>query len=187
MVSSTVRRARQGDVEVLSRLAAETFPLACPPGLPEADIAAFVARHLSLERFRDYLAQPSHIVLVHDGDGDIDGYIVMMVGDEFQPEPSSGVTRLPSAYLSKCYVRASSHGGATAGALMDRAKQLAAGLGAASIWLNTNQANARAIRFYEKHGFVAVGTKEMVVGQQVCSDYVFECALTPTPGPATSR
>lgn len=177
METPAVRRACLGDVEELSRLAAETFPLACPPELPEADIEAFVARHLSPERFRGYLAAPSHILFVHDADGRIDGYVLMMVGEGFQPAPSSGVTRLPSAYLSKCYVRASSHGGAAAGALIERVKQAAAGLGAASVWLNTNQGNARAIRFYEKHGFVAVGTKEMVVGQQVCSDYVFECDL----------
>ncbi len=178
MSESRVRAARQSDVEALAALAAETFPMACPPEITDEDIAAFVEANLSPERFRSHLDAPLHAVLVHESDGGLDGYLLMMAGDDFLPDPAFGVTHLPTAYLSKCYVRLDSHGGTVSAALLDEAKRVAtADLHAASIWLNTNQGNARACRFYEKHGFVRVGVKTMPVGDQICDDYVYEHVL----------
>ena len=178
MSESRVRAAQQSDVEALAVLAAETFPMACPPEITDEDIAVFVEENLSPERFRTYLDAPLHVVLVHETGEGLDGYLLMMAGDDFLPDPSFGVTRLPAAYLSKCYVRLGSHGGAVSGALLDEAKRIAADdLHVASIWLNTNQGNARACRFYEKHGFVRVGVKTMPVGDQICDDYVYEHVL----------
>lgn len=173
-----IRPACGRDVEELAELAADTFPLACPPELAEADIAAFIGHHLSPARFRQYLDDPSHAVLVAEDGGRLDGYVLMIFGPAAQPEPDFGVRHLPSAYLSKCYVRLERHGHEVAAALLARAKRVAAReMGASSIWLNTNEGNARARRFYEKHGFVIVGAKTMQVGSQVCRDHVFECVL----------
>ena len=168
MSESRVRAAQQSDVEALAALAAETFPMACPPEITDKDIAIFVETNLSPERFRAHLDAPLHAVLVHETDEGLDGYLLMMAGDDFLPDPSFGVTHLPAAYLSKCYVRLGSHGGAVSGALLDEAKRIAADdLHVASIWLNTSQDNIRARRFYEKHGFVRVGVKTMPVGDHV--------------------
>lgn len=168
MSESRVRAAQQSDVEALAALAAETFPMACPPEITDKDIAVFVETNLSPERFRAHLDAPLHAVLVHETDEGLDGYLLMMAGDDFLPDPSFGVTHLPAAYLSKCYVRLGSHGGAVSGALLDEAKRIAADdLHVASIWLNTSQDNIRARRFYEKHGFVRVGVKTMPVGDHV--------------------
>ena len=178
MSKTRVRAAQESDVEALAALAAETFPMACPPEIADEDISAFVEANLSPARFRAYLKAPLHAVLVRETDTRLDGYLLMMAGDDFLPEPSYGVTQLPSAYLSKCYVRLDSHGGTVAAALLDEAKRVAADdFEAASIWLNTNQGNVRARRFYEKHGFARVGVKTMVVGGQVCDDYVYEHIL----------
>ena len=168
MSESRVRAAQQSDVEALAALAAETFPMACPPEITDKDIAVFVETNLSPERFRAHLDAPLHAVLVHETDEGLDGYLLMMAGDDFLPDPSFGVTHLPAAY----------HGGAVSGALLDEAKRIAADdLHVASIWLNTSQDNIRARRFYEKHGFVRVGVKTMPVGDHVCDDYVYEHVL----------
>ena len=75
-------------------------------------------------------------------------------------------------------MRLNRHGGTVSKALLDEAKRIAAAdLRVASIWLNTNQDNIRARRFYEKHGFVRVGVKTMPVGDHVCDDYVYEHVL----------
>lgn len=177
-----VRRAQLGDVEELASLAAATFPLACPPGFAVADMTAFVQANLSDARFRDYLADPTHVVLVYQGAERINGYILMMEGATFQPQEGWGVTHLPAAYLSKCYVHPESHGGAVAAALLEEAKRVARAMGVKSIWLNTNQENRRACRFYLKHGFEQVGEKPMMVGNQPTSDFVFEYVITRSGG-----
>jgi putative acetyltransferase len=58
-----------------------------------------------------------------------------------------------SGYLDQIVVRPENWGGEVAKALLDEAKRLAA----AGIALDVNQSNARAIRFYEREGFVRSG------------------------------
>ncbi len=58
-----------------------------------------------------------------------------------------------SGYLDQIVVRPESWGSDVAKALLDEAKRLTAG----SIALDVNQSNARAIRFYEREGFVRTG------------------------------
>jgi putative acetyltransferase len=58
-----------------------------------------------------------------------------------------------SGYLDQIVVRPENWGGEVAKALLDEAKRLAA----AGIALDVNQSNARAIRFYEREGFIRSG------------------------------
>lgn len=173
-----VRLARSTDAGPLAALAAETFPLACPPGTNERDIADFIEENLSVERFAEHIASPQRVVLVHEAEGALNGYVLMFGASDIQLDPEFGVRGESSAYLSKCYVRAASHGGAVAAPLIESAKHAARSLlGASSIWLNTNVENQRAIRFYLKHGFGRVGVKEMWVGSALMEDEVYEALL----------
>jgi ribosomal protein S18 acetylase RimI-like enzyme len=49
--------------------------------------------------------------------------------------------------------------------------------GAEGIWLGVNQENARAQRFYGKHGFDRVGAKRFLVGDRYEDDWVMERSL----------
>ncbi|GAB3817278.1 GNAT family N-acetyltransferase [Tessaracoccus terricola] len=173
------RFAAAADVPALAELAAETFPLACPPGTDPDDVADFIATQLNEREFAAHVAQPTRVVLVHEADGGpLDGYVLMIGADEVTPEGGFGVTGARSAYLSKFYVLPGAHGGSVAAPLMEAAKDAAASrLGADSIWLATNVANIRARRFYLKHGFGIVGSKTMQVGSVLMNDDVFELPL----------
>ena len=63
-MTHVIRRATADDAGRLARLAAVTFPLACPPSSTAADIAAHLAATLSEDNFRAYLADPEITVLV---------------------------------------------------------------------------------------------------------------------------
>lgn len=179
-MAGRTRFATLDDVPALARLASETFPLACPPGTDPADVADFIATQLNSDEFATHITTASRVVLVHEADdGTLDGYVLMFGSDEVAPENGFGVTGYRSAYLSKCYVLPDAHGGSVAGPLLDAAKSAAVEqLAADSIWLATNVANARASRFYLKHGFSKVGSKTMQVGSAVMSDDVFEFKLS---------
>jgi tRNA (guanine37-N1)-methyltransferase len=97
-------------------------------------------------------------------------------------EPSDADTRavvrhLPTTELSKIYVLPRAHGAGVARELLHAALAAARRMGAAGVWLGTNQANTRAQRFYEKSGFVRVGTRRFWVGDHHEDDFVFELAL----------
>lgn len=175
----TVRLAAHDDAAALAEVAALTFPLACPPGTTEEASAAFVGEHLSAPAFEAYLADPDRVVVVDDpGDGGpLRGYTMLVLTESRDPDVRAAVRIRPTSELSKCYVRPDDHGRGTAAALLERSLDEARARGAAGMWLGTNQANARAIRFYEKHGFTKVGTKRFRLGNGYEDDFVMEAPL----------
>ncbi|SBS77312.1 putative enzyme [uncultured Mycobacterium sp.] len=160
------------DVDELASLAAATFPLACPPSVPLDDVAAFIAAHLSAERFADYLADPSRTVLAARDGGRLVGYAILIDGIGDDPDVAAAVTIRPAVELSKIYVRADSHGSGAAAGLLAAVVDRAAASHAHSLWLGVNQRNARAQRFYSKNGFTLAGTKTFVLGAHTEHDYV---------------
>lgn len=167
-----IRQATADDSALLHDVAAETFPLACPPHTRPEAIAAFVADNLSESAFTAYLADPQRVLFVSEADGVADGYTMVVFGDPKDADVAAAVTARPTAELSKVYVRASHHGGGIARQLVEVSVAAAADRGVASIWLGVNQENERANRFYEKCGFAKVGTKKFLVGDRYEDDFV---------------
>ncbi|ROS31601.1 GNAT family N-acetyltransferase [Cellulomonas sp. PhB150] len=172
-----IRPAQATDVEALARLAALTFPLACPPGSTAQDQQAFIDAVLSPERFADYVADQQRVVLVAQSDDDLVGYTMLVAGEPADPDVRAALTIAPTIELSKCYVHPDHHGAGTAAALMDRSLDEGRARTAGGMWLGVNQLNARARRFYERHGFAVVGVKHFQVGGRLEDDYVLERAL----------
>ena len=177
-----VRSATSKDAALLHALAAQTFGLACPPGTSQGDVDDFVARHLSRERFADYLADPARVLQIVEVDGVAAGYTMLIFSVPIDAEPSdpdvaAAVASRPTAELSKVYVLAGQHGRGVAASLIAAAVDVARDRGVASVWLGVNQRNDRANRFYEKSGFAVVGTKKFLVGGRWEDDFVRERLL----------
>ena len=173
----TVRHATLGDEQPLHALATLTFGLACPPGTEQTDIDAFVATHLSAERFAGYLTDPARTLLLVSEDDQPLGYSMLVRGPIADPDVAAVVDAATSVELSKFYVTAERHGSGTAHALMTATLVEAAATGAASCWLGVNQQNVRAAKFYAKHGFGIVGVKRFLVGSVWHDDHIRSRAL----------
>lgn len=173
-MSLTIAVAVRADLPELAELAAQTFPLACPPDLPAEAIAAFVEQELSAEAFAGYLADPdAEVLLARDDSGRAVGYALTFI----RPAPAQiadliGCTG-PVTYLSKLYVRRCEHRGGIGAALFDRLHQRAHERAAGVVWLGTNQHNERAQRFYERHGFERAGVRSFEVGGTIQADFVY--------------
>ena len=172
-----IRSATPDDAALLHELAAATFPLACPPDALPASIESFIATNLSVGSFARYLSDPERVLFVGEIDGTASGYTMVVFGEPSDADAAASVSTRPTAELSKCYALPSAHGTGLAAALVAASLEAARGRGARSMWLGVNQQNARANRFYEKHGFARVGTKRFLVGERYEDDYVRECAI----------
>ena len=172
-----IRIATAADAAELARVAAVTFPLACPPHVTDAAKAAFIAGTLSEARFTDYLADDERVLLVAEVDGVVSGYAMLVLGDPHDADVAAAITVRPTAELSKFYLLPEAHGSGLATELMEAGIAAARERGALGLWLGVNQENARANRFYEKHGFTLVGTKRFLVGDRLEHDFVRELAL----------
>jgi GNAT superfamily N-acetyltransferase len=173
-----IRPGQAGDPAALAELAARTFPLACPPGLPREAIEAFVRDHLDETAFRGYLETPSHTVLVgRDPTGAARAYALLVTGTEMDEGCADMILDRPTVGVSKFYLDPALHGAGGATLLLDSVITAASRSGARSLWLATNVANGRARAFYSKNGFVERGHRTFVVGGQENDDVVYERAL----------
>ncbi|OYD69789.1 ribosomal protein S18 acetylase RimI-like enzyme [Rhodococcus sp. OK302] len=151
-VTITVDRAGIWDSEAIADVAAVTFPLACPPDASDDDISAFIDNVLSVDKFSEYLTDPTRTVLkVISGDA-IVGYAMLIDDEPTDPDVQAALTLRPTTELSKLYVLPGNHGSGAAAALMDAAISHAQKCGSAGIWLGVNQENVRAQKFYTKRG-----------------------------------
>ena len=175
----TIRVAGPADAAALAELAADTFPLACPPSTTAEAIAEFIAANFTVARMGEYLADTDRTLLVaEESDGHLVGYSMLIGGEPGDADAAAAVTARPAVELSKFYTRALAHGtGVVAGPLMAATLDAAAANGATTAWLGVNEENGRAIRFYEKHGFAKVGHKRFRLGDREEDDWVLERRL----------
>ncbi|UAJ80311.1 GNAT family N-acetyltransferase [Leifsonia sp. ZF2019] len=171
----TIRTALVEDAAAVAAVAAVTFPLACPPHTPDEAKAHFIATVLSEERFSGYLADPGRRLLVaEDASGEVIGYTMIVFGEPEDEDVRRAIRVRPTAELSKCYVLPGHHGDGVAGRLMAESVRAAEEAGSRAMWLGVNEENARAQRFYRKHGFERVGSKRFLVGERWEDDWVME-------------
>jgi len=174
---STIRVATAADASALAELAAATFQLACPPEATAQAVADHLRDVLGERNFAAMLADPDRVVLVAQSEDGLRGYTVLAFEEPTDADVTGVIGIRPTVELSKCYVLAASHGGGIAAALMGATLQAARERGAAGAWLGVNELNARAIRFYQKHGFAEVGRKTFALGGVLENDFVLERAL----------
>jgi diamine N-acetyltransferase len=164
----TIRRATLADANSISELAAAVFPLGCTPNTDPRDIAAHVARELTPEKFRAYIADPAATVLVAHVGNALAGYAIFIRGSAHpllsQAEAQSAVE------VGKFYVDPRFHGHGIAQELMRCQLELHAGAGV--VWLSANAYNERAKIFYGKFGFEVIGTQQYRVGNDLQDDLV---------------
>ena len=172
LLAVRIATADSVDIAELAGVAARTFPLACPPSVTPANIAAFVDANLSAARFAEYLSDPQRLILTASQDGRIVGYAMLIRGIGDDPDVQRAVRARPAVELSKMYVLPDNHGSGVSTALMDAALAAAADWGGGCVWLGVNQKNIRAQRFYKKCGFTVNGTRTFQLGGRTESDYV---------------
>lgn len=174
----SIDHATTNDAGSLAILAGVAFPLACPPTSDPKDISAFVATELSEARFAQHIADPTKILLCLREDGHLLGWSMLVEGLPADEHVRACLSIFPTIELSKFYLHPSHHGKGSASRLMEATLDVASkGNDAHGMWLGTNDQNARAIRFYEKHGFAKVGAKTFKLGNNVEHDFVLERSL----------
>lgn len=174
-----IRHASMNDADNLQQLIAKAFPLACPPNTDETDIKVHLARKCSSENFKSFIADENTVVIVACDGSDLLGFAVLIFAETTSEKIASSLTSVSSTVeLSKFYVSPTEHGQGIAQKLMQRCFELVHELGWSAMWLNVNQENERANRFYEKWGFAIVGECDFILGSSVQKDFIRERFFT---------
>ncbi len=174
-----IRHAAMSDAIAMQQLIAQAFPLACPPETAKDDIDVHLANKCSSENFKSYIANDKTTVIVACDGSNLLGFAILIFAEtsiESVTEVLTSVT--DTVELSKFYVSPTQHGQGIAQKLMQRCFELVHELGWSGLWLNVNQQNKRANRFYEKWGFTIIGECDFILGTSVQKDFIRERFFT---------
>lgn len=179
-----------------SALARRTFPDACPPGMDQDDVTAFLEENLSRAAFEEYIASPDCVVVgIRDDKSVLIAYSLCVIpeadgvagaegGAPVDAVLSNGERIGPLIEMSKFYLDRPWRGTGLAGMLMNATlHELSARTRAWErpyVWLGTNAKNRRAYGLYAKLGFESVGHRSFMVGEQNNDDIVMARTLDVT-------
>lgn len=174
-----IRAAMPDEAATYSRTAAAAFYEAYHDGTNTGDIETHLAREFSEERQRRELEDPAvRVLAARARDGTWAGFTMLRTGTR-----ADGVTAARPIEIVRFYLRAPWYGTGIAAPLMTAALDHARAAGHDGVWLQVWGSNARARRFYEKSGFVAVGTNPFLFGNTLEDDVVYQLLFVPPDGP----
>ncbi|WP_191251884.1 GNAT family N-acetyltransferase [Kordiimonas sediminis] len=165
----TLRRATVQDAAPLAAFALRSFSDTYAVHNDAALMAAYTDKAFSVETLQQELDDPANIFILACIGDQIAGYTKLRVGknpDCLKANRSIEVERL---YADKKW-----HGRGVGKILMDANIEYAAEHDYGSLWLGVWRQNHRAVRFYEKSGFSAVGTHIFMMADDPQEDWVME-------------
>lgn len=166
----TYRDATPADAALMADIGTRSFTETFGHLYTPENLAAFLVNH-SEANWHGELTDPRYAVRLAFEGGNAVGFA--KVGPPSLPFEVTG----PTAELRQLYVLKPWHGAGVAPVLMDWVLAEARRRGAAEIYLSVFIDNARARKFYDRHGFEAVGRYDFMVGTHADEDIIMRLKL----------
>lgn len=167
-----IRKAAFGDLEALQKIGRDTFSETFTESNTEADMQQYLAVNFSLDKLTCEITDNNSLFFIAWDEESAIGYLKVNLGQaqtELQEEHSLEIERI---YVLNAY-----HGKKVGQFLYEKALEVAGQLRKSSVWLGVWEKNPRAIRFYEKNGFVTFGTHVFKMGTDEQTDLMMRKSL----------
>jgi ribosomal protein S18 acetylase RimI-like enzyme len=164
-MSIEYRNAEPSDAPAIADLFCRCFTETFGDLYAPEDLRAFLSTK-TVGQFGGEVADESFDFLLATDSGELAGFV------KLGPPELPVETPPDTIELCQFYVLNRWHGSGIASALMDQSLAIAAGKGARHVQLSVFVENHRALRFYERYGFVPVGRYDFMVGSHVDEDLV---------------
>lgn len=149
MSAITIRKASVAEINIIQKVGRETFYETFAAHNSEEQIQQYLRGSFSLEKLNRELSNAnSQFFIAYEAEDPI-GYLKINSGKaqtELQDEDSLEIERI--------YVKSSHHGKKVGQLLYDKALQVAVQTQKKYLWLGVWEKNLRAVRFYQKNGFI---------------------------------
>ena len=157
------------DVSILRGIARDTFIETFSEANKAEDMERYLTENFSEEQLARELSNPDSFFYVAEVNGHIVGYLKLNTAHA-QTEPQAA----NALEIERIYVLGSYHGGGVGQALYHHAMSVAEDRKASYVWLGVWEHNHRALRFYEKNGFIAFGTHIFQLGNDQQTDILMK-------------
>jgi len=172
MLNYKISKASLKDLPTIQGIAKKTFIDAFGSDNSKKNMDIYVAASFNTTKLTAEINHPNSSFYVATLAQEIIGYIKVNVADA-QTETISG----NSMELERIYVDAPYHGQGLGQLLMDKAIQIALDAQKDFLWLGVWEKNPRAIRFYQKNGFVKFDTHVFLMVDDPQTDWMMKKIL----------
>lgn len=133
------------------------------------DMAYFLEHQFNAAQLEEQLSLPLNYFFITWDAGEPLAYMRLVEHPDGHPDYYPGIRSLE---IVRFYAVQKAIGKGIAPLQMDFALSFARDRGIEHVWLGVWEKNYRAIRFYEKHGFTAVGTHSFLLGHDLQTDLI---------------
>jgi len=160
------------DIKGLQRIGRETFAASFGAENSASDMQKYLDENFNTEKVKSELENPDAEFYFAETDQQIVGYLKINTGNA-QTE-----TSIENALeIERIYVLAPYQGQGVGRLLFDKALEIAKSKAVENLWLGVWEKNLKAIRFYEKNGFVAFDQHIFKLGDDKQTDIMMKLAL----------
>lgn len=149
MIEIFIRKVTLNDIEKLQKIGKETFAETFASDNSEENMQEYLDKGFSIEKLKSELADQNSQFYFAIFDGKVNGYLKINFG-KTQTEIKNG----NSLEIERIYVLKEFYGKKVGQKLYEKAMEIAEQKNVDYVWLGVWEKNSRAIRFYEKNGFV---------------------------------
>ncbi|MDF7814004.1 N-acetyltransferase [Hymenobacter sp. YC55] len=174
----TITPVGLSDLDRLQQIGRQTFFETFAASNSEQNMQTYLAEGFSKEKLTAALLEPHSAFYFAEMAGRVIGYLKVNTGPA-QTEQQVAHT----LEIERIYVLQEFHGHRVGQVLYEHALALAQQAQAEYLWLGVWEENVRAIRFYEKNGFVAFGQHVFTLGDDEQTDILMKLVLPRTPSP----
>lgn len=171
-----IRKVAPAEVEQLQTIGRQTFSETFSENNTAANLKKYLTEGFSTEKLASELQNPDSAFYFALSGGEIIGYLKLNTGPAQTDLKDSTAVEIERIYVLKAF-----HGKKVGQLLYETALAFAKEMGAAYVWLGVWEENPRAIRFYQKNGFVAFDKHIFMLGNDAQTDIMMKLALNEDP------
>lgn len=167
-----IRKVKKDEVEQLQKIGRQTFSETFSSGNNEEDMIKYLDEGFSLEKLKAELNDKESEFYFALLDNEVIGYLKINFG-QAQTELKEDST----LEIERIYVLNKFHGKKVGQQLYEKAIKIARQKSVDYVWLGVWEKNPRAIRFYEKNGFIAFDKHIFKLGKDEQTDIMMKLQL----------
>ena len=169
-----IRKINVDQLAQLRQISVQTFTETFSAVNSEEDMAQYVAESLSVDKLAAELSNELSQFYFAEIDDEVVGYLKLNLG-----EAQTEIKDNEALEIERIYVLQQFHGRQVGQILYNKALEVAQQINASYVWLGVWEKNFRAMRFYEKNGFIAFNKHPFWLGTDEQTDIMMKKVLLP--------
>lgn len=169
METIAIKQATINDLSALQQIGRQTFAETFSTSNSEENMANYLEEGFSAEKLLSELNSEGSQFYFALLNNEVIGYLKLNAGQS-QTELRDDT----AVEIERIYVLGAYHGKKVGQLLYDKAIEVAERSGAEYVWLGVWEQNPRAIRFYEKNGFIAFDKHIFKLGEEEQTDIMMK-------------